>query len=302
LVERTEAPSSPNPGTILNLPTTRYWDAIAREWATANRQRLWREYCDQLNARLLRRWLPATPGVRLLKTDLFDEATATGGLFPALAAASRAVVGIDLSMVTLGRARARHQGLAGVAADVRRLPFAEQRFDLIVSNSTLDHFPSLAEVSTALRELRRVLRVGGHLLLTIDNRSNPIVAIRNALPGRLREGFGLVPYYVGASCGPTRLQRLVRAAGFEVEAAEALMHCPRLLAVLVANLLDRLGRSTTRAAFTAHLLGWELLARWPTRFLTGYFVALKAVRTAQPDNSAGSSLSLPVPARPPAGH
>jgi len=223
--------------------------------------------------------LPATPSARLLKTDVFDEATADG-LYPSLAGAARTVVGIDISPVTLRSARARHGPLVVVAADVRRLPFTDQVFDLILSNSTLDHLGSLADVAAALGELRRVLRVGGRLLLTLDNLRNPIVALRNALPRRLHQGLKLVPYYVGSTCGPARLQRMARTAGLEVEAVEAVMHCPRIFAVLLGSWLDRRGRDADRAAFVAHLLAWERLARWPTRYLTGYFIALKALRSA----------------------
>lgn len=37
-------------------------------------------------------------------------------------------------------------------ADVRRLAFKDDRFDLIISTSTLDHFP---EIDVALKELYR---------------------------------------------------------------------------------------------------------------------------------------------------
>ena len=53
-------------------------------------------------------------------------------------------------------AGARHRGLRPVGADVCRLPFADQSFDLVLSNSTLDHLESLSELAGALAELRRV--------------------------------------------------------------------------------------------------------------------------------------------------
>jgi hypothetical protein len=46
----------------------------------------------------------------------------------------------------------------------------------------------------------------------------------------------------------------------------------------MARLLERGGRAGPRAAFLRLLLSFECLASWPTRYLTGYFVAVRAVR------------------------
>jgi len=134
-----------------------------------------------------------------------------------------------------------------------------------VSNSTLDHFPALAEVETAVRELHRVLAPGGLLVLTLDNPWNPLVALRNALPFGPLARIGLVPYYVGATCGPRRLRRLLGEAGFLVEELGAVLHVPRVAA--------RALRPPLRLLVAAERLG-----RWPTRYLTGQFVAARARR------------------------
>lgn len=260
--------------------TAHYWDGVARHWAVARPQRLWRSYCDRINTRLCERWLPEMPVARALKTDLFDEAS-SAGLCPLLATRARTVVGIDLSSLTLQRARMA-QPTRVVGADVRRLPFADQVFDLVLSNSTLDHFASLDDVAMALAELRRVLKPGGHLVLTLDNLANPAVAVRNALPFRLLNRWRLVPYYVGATCGPRRLGLLVRQAGLEPVELGTLMHCPRLPAVLLAQALERFGSERLNALFLRILTWWESLEVLPTRYWTGYFLALKAVRPERP--------------------
>jgi SAM-dependent methyltransferase len=252
---------------------------VAHHWAVARPQRLWRSYCDRINARLCEPWLPETPVARALKTDLFDEASTGAGLCPLLATRARTVVGIDVSWLTLQRARVGPTQAVG--ADVRRLPFSDQSFDLVVSNSTLDHFASLDDVAMALAELRRVLKPGGHLVLTLDNLANPVVAVRNALPLRLLTRLHLVPYYVGATCGPRHLAIMVRQAGLEPLELGTMMHCPRLPAVLAAQALDRFGSERLKALFLRILTWWESLGGLPTRYWTGYFLALKAVRPAQ---------------------
>lgn len=256
---------------------TRYWDAVAGAWQEKSRQSLWRDHSDAVHVALLARWLPDGRVDRLLKTDLFDEAF-NEGLYPLLGSRAHGVIGIDISSVTLPAALLRHSGLKAAWADVRRLPFTDEAFDIIVSNSTLDHFVSLNEMVVSLRELRRVLRPGGKLLLTLDNLANPVVALRNMVPFPLLNRLGLVPYYVGATCGPCRLQRILKQVGFEVLEVSAVMHCPRVFAVAIARMLEKRARPETQRRFLRFLMAFERLSRWPTRFLTGHFVAVRAVK------------------------
>jgi len=51
-----------------------------------------------------------------------------------------------------------------------RLPFPDRSFDLVHGNTVLEHVLDTAE---ALRELTRVLRPGGYLLVTVPNRNRP---------------------------------------------------------------------------------------------------------------------------------
>jgi SAM-dependent methyltransferase len=253
----------------------RYWNMVGTTWNGQPRQALWRAHSDAVNGEWLTPRLVAQPGGRLLKTDLFDEALTTG-LYPLLSARAQTVFGVDLSASTLRAAGGRCVGLYRAQADVRALPFTNGVFDHIVSNSTLDHFASTADIVAALVELRRVLRSGGQLLLTLDNLANPVVALRNALPLRLLNGLGIVPYGIGATCGPRRLQSFVRQAGFEVLEVGAILHCPRVLAVAAARMLEWRQSTPLRQRFLRCLMAFERLAGWRTRFLTGYFIAIVA--------------------------
>jgi len=243
--------------------TSQDWDAVVRAWRETRGSSLLRAYSDEVNRRLLERWLPRDCG-RVLKTDVFDEAVAEG-LSPFLAARAEALVAIDASAETVAAARRRYPELDARVADVRALPFEAGSFDAIVSTSTLDHFHSRADIETALRELHRVLAPGGLAVLTLDNPWNPLVALRNALPFRPLARTGLVPYYVGATLGPRGLRAALENVGFAVEERGAVMHAPRLAA--------RALRPPLRL-----LLAAERLERWPTRFLSGQFVAARARR------------------------
>jgi SAM-dependent methyltransferase len=232
-------------------------------------------HSDATNTTLFARWLPSEPCATVLKTDLFDEAMGSG-LYPLLSARGRRVAAIDVAPTVLAAATARYPALLAVEADVRRMPFAGDTFDVVVSNSTLDHFETHDEILASLRDFHRILRPGGRLLLTMDNLANPAVALRNALPYRLLHRLKLVAYPIGATGGPGRLRRMLNESGFEVLETVALLHCPRALSVALARRCERRGTPQATARFLRTASRWERLARWPTRYLTGYFVGIYA--------------------------
>ena len=251
------------------------WESALEPLLGAPTGALWRLHSDAVNAALLARWLPAQPCTDLLKTDLFDEAMGSG-LYPLLSTRAARVAALDVAPSVLAAATARHPALLAVAADVRRLPFASGAFDVVVSNSTLDHFDTRDDILESLRGIHRVLRRGGRLLLTMDNLANPAVALRNFLPFQLLRRLKLVDYPIGATAGPARLRRMLAAAGFEVVETVALLHCPRALSVALARRCERRGTQQAQVEFQRAALRWERLARWPTRYLTGYFVGIHA--------------------------
>ena len=240
-------------------------------------QRLWRSHSDAVNKALLNRWLPEGQVENLLKTDLYDEAV-SDGLAGLLASRARRVLYTDISLEVHRMAKGRHSSLETVGTDVRCLPFANGTFDGIISNSTLDHFESLDDMVTSLRELHRVLRQGGQMILTLDNLANPIILLRNWLPYRLLQRLNIIPYYMGITLAPHRLQHLLKEIGFKVLQAEAILHCPRVLAVAMAHWIEKYASPKTQSYFLGFLHGFEGLSRWPTRFLTGYFIAVRAIK------------------------
>ncbi|MFF5442083.1 class I SAM-dependent methyltransferase [Streptomyces achromogenes] len=81
------------------------------------------------------------------------------------------VTGTDLSPRAAARAarEAAHRNLSlrTAAADMRRLPFADGRFDTVVcADNSLPHLLTEQDVHAALAEMRRVLRPDGLLLVS----------------------------------------------------------------------------------------------------------------------------------------
>lgn len=253
-----------------------YWAGVTATWGALGRDRLWRAHSDAVNRGLLAGWRPDVGG-RLLKTDGFDESVSEG-VAPALTARGFRVITIDVSASVLRAARRRQGRGAFVVADTRALPFRDRSFDGVFSNSTLDHFQTPGDLAVSLAELGRILRGGGRLLLTMDNLANPMVALRNLLPFRFLHRIGLVPYYVGVTCGPRGLRRLLAASGFRVTSVGGCVHCPRALAVLVGRWVERFASHRLQQGYLHALMAWERLERWPTRYLTGHFVLAWATR------------------------
>jgi ubiquinone/menaquinone biosynthesis C-methylase UbiE len=254
-----------------------YWDDIAHEWTKNAQDRVWRAHSDAVNTRLCDRWLSGEPVRNLLKTDLFDEAVGEG-LWDFLRSRADVVMGMDVSIKTLREARPVRPRTPVTCADVRQLPFASDSFDAVISNSTLDHFHSLTDMAASLKELSRIMRPGGRLVITIDNLANPAIALRNFLPFGWLHRFGVVPYYVGATCGPIRLKRMLEDAGLEVLESMSILHCPRVIGVIMARWLQIYATPNLQARFGNWLMKWECLARFPTRYLTGNFVAIHCLK------------------------
>lgn len=245
--------------------------------AEAGASSLWRQHSDIINSRLFEHWLPVDRVGLLLKTDLFDEAVYEG-LHGIISSHAEHVIGMDYSFSVIGSTRFRYPQLQIVDADVRHLPFADATFDVVVSNSTLDHFQSKKEIVLSLREFHRVLRPKGLLLLTLDNLSNPLVALRNALPFSWLHRYGIVPYYVGASYDHNGLLTSLKDAGLKLLEMDAVMHCPRVLAVAAARWMQQHATPKSQRHFLSFLRAFEVLSCLPTRFFTGHFVAAKAMR------------------------
>jgi len=104
------------------------------------------------------------------------------------------------------------------------------------------------------------------------------VALRNALPFAWLNRLGVVPYRVGATHGAAGITRLLRGLDFEVAEVTAVLHCPRALAVPLCRLVERRASKATRAGLLRLLMAMERLSGWPTRQLTGHFVAARAIK------------------------
>lgn len=250
-----------------------YWESISEAPRRAIACRLWRRFCDSLHERLIKDWVGEKHFRSALKTDLFDEAMGKG-LINSLASISDRVCGIDIAGDIVDRAQTKNPTLEASIGDVRQLDFPDDTFDFVFSNSTLDHFETVAEIRQSLRELARVLAPGGLLLITLDNPTNPVVALRNKLPQAPMGALGLIPYFMGRTLSMGHLRREVGAAGFAIHAHKHILHVPRVAALHLCRMLEY-PEVFSRTALRG-MLAFEAAANLPTAHLTGHFSALLA--------------------------
>jgi SAM-dependent methyltransferase len=71
---------------------------------------------------------------------------------------------IALEYGETGAAVCKERGLVTVRADATRLPFGDATLDLITAFDIIEHIP---DDHRAVREMRRTLRPGGHLLIAV---------------------------------------------------------------------------------------------------------------------------------------
>jgi demethylmenaquinone methyltransferase / 2-methoxy-6-polyprenyl-1,4-benzoquinol methylase len=229
------------------------FDAVARRYDITNtvlslgQDRLWRQ--------ATRRALNPQPGQRIL-----DLAAGTAVSSAPLAKAGAEVVAADFSLGMLGAAPPR-PGVELVAADGLALPFVDSSFDAATISFGLRN---VADPVRCLRELRRVVRAGGRLV--VCEFSRPVWAPFRTV---------YVEYLMRAL--PTVARAVSSSPDAYVYLAESIRAWPDQAAL--AGLLEQAGWAD---------VGW--------RNLTGGIVALHRAAVPTPVPASGAGPTSPAPA------
>ncbi len=178
--------------------------------------------------------------------------------------------GVDLSLDYL-----RHAGEAGIevaCARAESLPFADGVFDTVITADVLEH---VFDLNLALRELIRVLKPGGCLIIRVPNKEDLEVYLRDDLP------YEFIHLRAFDLHGLRLLLAKVFGMAF-VEGAEVGPHlqgAPRLRLRLLPESLREAARSLARKHW---------LCYWPIRAALalseeGFLVWLNRVQRRWPD-------------------
>jgi len=161
-------------GIPLLLPRTMLDSTEARQHALYTE--VAHEYDDVFPRHVAEHYLDKRTG--LVKTLLpqgglvLDVGCGTGQLGAAIASEGYDVFGVDLSPAMV--ARARDRGLAGTfSAITTALPFAANSFDVALTVATLHHLETPERVAATVREMGRVVKRVGFVVLWDHNPANP---------------------------------------------------------------------------------------------------------------------------------
>lgn len=196
----------------------------ATDWSRSNDYKRWFArplgvaYRESIEA-ALRPWIPGSTsrlaldagcGPILTFIDVFERATS--------------LVAVDCSFEV---ARSAHACLSTsgrhgttVCASIDRLPFADARFDFVLSLNCLEFVPDAAR---ALAELRRVTLPGARAVIGVLNRRGTWEWTR-----RMGQRLSRRAYYRGRFFSEEELTRAVARAGWTVEGVRYAVHFPPL--------------------------------------------------------------------------
>jgi demethylmenaquinone methyltransferase/2-methoxy-6-polyprenyl-1,4-benzoquinol methylase len=176
-----------------------------------------------MTAGLDRRWRRITAEAVVRRgDDVLDACCGTGDLAIADAAAGGRVSGLDFSEAMLERARRKAPELEWISGDLLALPFGDGAFDAATVGFGVRNVDDLER---ALRELRRVLRLGGRIGILEITRPRGLVApfygfwfdavvplLGKLLPGG--SAYTYLPASVRRFPLPEELSALMASAGF----------------------------------------------------------------------------------------
>lgn len=139
------------------------------------------------------RYVGVIRGVTSPSDLILDVGCGFGTSTGAIRSQGRRAVGSDLSPLFLSRSRTK--GMQGplVAADAARLPFRDGSFDVVGAMEFIEH---VWPVEPVLREMSRVLKPTGNIVLASPNLLSPFWPVRD-LPGMLLRREFRAPHYHG---------------------------------------------------------------------------------------------------------
>lgn len=105
--------------------------------------------------------------------SVLDLGCGTGALATRIRSAGYQVIGVDRSKGMLGMLKRRAPSVNAVTACSMALPFADDRFDLVYCVAVMHHIAEAASVQQTLREMVRVTKRGGLILVWDHNPRNP---------------------------------------------------------------------------------------------------------------------------------
>lgn len=254
-----------------------YWDSVAEKTGKYHLEKNIAIYKKDEHIKIIKNWGGDFKDKKILKTDLYEDAFGDDSFLFWLLSYNSEIFGMDVSQRVASKTKSRFKKLNSdfknyITADVRNCAFKHESFDLIISNSTLDNLAS-CDVPGALLELKRILKPKGILILTLDNGNNPLYRL-----GYLIEKFLKTNKYYQACCYSVKeAEYLAKQSNFTIEDITAIVHIPTPFNKIALLLTKSNSRNFVKFVRNSIAL-FSKLGYGKTKFLTGWFIALKLVK------------------------
>lgn len=149
------------------------WDAVVKYSPHRELKKpiLTDKYFVDAIVKLLLKWLPYKKGAKILKFDLYNEATMTATLADWFLSRGYDYYGVDISKEVIKLARSNFKGRLDTShfrhGDIRKLPYKDNTFDIVFSFGTIEH---IRENAKSVTEAYRVLKPGGLFITGVNNK------------------------------------------------------------------------------------------------------------------------------------
>src|SRR5712692_5596842 len=140
--------------------------AEVQHWDTWNSKYRQPESLDEPSKRRMREILASLTDLKIQGARILEVGCGTGWLSSKLNEFGK-VTAVDLGVEIIKTAKARHPEIDFRSGDIHTLDLSVNSFDVIVTLETFSHVP---DQSVFVRRLSQLLKSGGFLLLTTQNK------------------------------------------------------------------------------------------------------------------------------------
>jgi len=157
------------------------------------------------------------------------------------------VVGVEISRHIVLRSKCYFPTCEFVNADVRHLPFKDHTFGMYLSLGVIEHFRTPSQV---MLEMKRVLKLGGFVVITVPNAFSFWPFVRKWLSKRDLWDIGSEKSYF-----PQHLRLLMASFGFEVKELREILALSSLLRLFlfVLGILKGCRRGIKPLVLSSHM-------------------------------------------------
>lgn len=190
-----------------------YWNEVASRMKPFSNAFSTKVYLEQEIEPIKKHLGPKLKGKKLLKLDLWNEAFNTEVLVWAVKKGIK-IHALDISskVVKIAHDKLKKMRLPHrfVVADMRRIPFPSNTFDMVYSMGTIEHVYNTKQV---VQEIHRVLKKGGVAITGFPNKHD--ISFRSQVLD-LTNKLGITPYGEELSFTREEINQLFLKNGFEV--------------------------------------------------------------------------------------